>query len=150
MLEGFAKHGFFDLTLSVNGDLHVDAFKFPIPVQRGFLNLRLADLEILFVLLKAYPHRVRMCRQTLFFRKQLNILVCPFKRLSGIRNNARFLHEIIYIERRKKSCRSVCRQNMIRPRIVKYSSSRMRQQSRGMWRPTCSLRRSMMNWRARF
>ena len=24
MLEGFAKHGFFDLTLSVNGDLHVD------------------------------------------------------------------------------------------------------------------------------
>ncbi|MCM1145103.1 MAG: imidazoleglycerol-phosphate dehydratase HisB [Blautia sp.] len=25
MLEGFAKHGFFDLTLSVNGDLEVDA-----------------------------------------------------------------------------------------------------------------------------
>ncbi len=25
MLEGFSKHGFFDLTLSVNGDLHVDA-----------------------------------------------------------------------------------------------------------------------------
>lgn len=24
MLEGFAKHGFFDLTASVNGDLHVD------------------------------------------------------------------------------------------------------------------------------
>lgn len=24
MLEGFAKHGFFDLTVSVNGDLHVD------------------------------------------------------------------------------------------------------------------------------
>ena len=24
MLEGFARHGFFDLTLSVNGDLHVD------------------------------------------------------------------------------------------------------------------------------
>lgn len=24
MLEGFSKHGFFDLTLSVNGDLHVD------------------------------------------------------------------------------------------------------------------------------
>lgn len=24
MLEGFAKHGFFDLTISVNGDLHVD------------------------------------------------------------------------------------------------------------------------------
>ena len=24
MLEGFAKHGLFDLTLSVNGDLHVD------------------------------------------------------------------------------------------------------------------------------
>ncbi|MDE6739442.1 MAG: imidazoleglycerol-phosphate dehydratase, partial [Lachnospiraceae bacterium] len=24
MLEGFSKHGFFDLTLHVNGDLHVD------------------------------------------------------------------------------------------------------------------------------
>lgn len=24
MLEGFAKHGFFDLTVQVNGDLHVD------------------------------------------------------------------------------------------------------------------------------
>ena len=24
MLEGFARHGFFDLTLSINGDLHVD------------------------------------------------------------------------------------------------------------------------------